>query len=243
MMPSAPALLKLVATASIVTFATSCSLRLPTQKVAITKTSVRFTSAPPPSQTREPDVLVWMIADKWHTGMVFPYDWLIASGFVPPAGFGNPKYVTMSWGNTDAYSPEGIGSTWNLLRIICTPTPAVMELIPSNWNVAEVLPQQRIWRKLTPREKGPALADFLNKCSVTDASGQPKVVRPSSWGKGVQLESAHHYFIPRVCNVWTAQALESIGCELNPYLGLTANGLARQAEKSPNNLELIWPGK
>jgi hypothetical protein len=105
------------------------------------------------------------------------------------------------------------------------------------------MPHQRIWRKLTPRDKGPALADFLNKCSVTDAKGRPIVVRPSSWGKGVQLESAHRYFIPRVCNVWTAQALENLGCELNPMLGLTANSLIRQAENPPNNLELIWPGK
>lgn len=235
------AVLKLVATAMVVSLATSCSLRLPTEKV---------TTSPPPASSpkatsiaKDPDVLVWMIADKWHTGMVFPYDWLLDSGFVPPAGFGNPKYVTMSWGNTDAYSPEGIGSKWNLLRVIFTPTPAVMELIPSNWHVVEVLPNQRIWRKLTPRDKGPALAEFLNKCSVTDASGRPIVVRPSSWGKGVQLESAHRYFIPRVCNVWTAQALEAIGCDVTPFLGLTANSLARQAEKPPNNLELIWSGK
>lgn len=235
------ALLKLMATTMVVSLATSCSLRLPTHKNATTPPPVSSPKATTPP--KEPDVLVWMIADKWHTGMVFPYDWLLDSGFVPPAGFGNPKYVTMSWGNTDAYSPEGIGSKWNLLRVIFTPTPAVMELIPSNWHVAEVLPQQRIWRKLTPRDKGPALAEFLNKCSVTDAAGRPKVVRPSSWGKGVQLESAHRYFIPRVCNVWTAQALEAIGCEVTPFLGLTANSLARQAENPPNNLELIWPGK
>lgn len=240
-MPRTSAALKLAGTALAVTMLASCSLRLPTKKIPTAKVPVRTTAQP--SRTQEPHVLVWMVADKWHTGLVFPYDWLIESGFVPPENFGNPKFVTMSWGNTDAYSPEGIGSTWNLLRVILTPTPAVMELIPTNWNVAEVMPHQRIWRKLTPRDKGPALADFLNKCSVTDTNGRPIVVRPSSWGKGVQLKSAHHYFIPRVCNVWTAQALENLGCELNPMLGLTANSLARQAESPPNNLELIWPGK
>jgi hypothetical protein len=235
------AALKLAGTVFAVVFLASCSLRLPTQKIPTAKVPVRTTATPPHS--KEPHVLVWMVADKWHTGLVFPYDWLIESGFIPPENFGNPKFVTMSWGNTDAYSPEGIGSTWNLLRVILTPTPAVMELIPSNWHVAEVMPHQRIWRKLTPRDKGPALADFLNKCSVTDAKGRPIVVRPSSWGKGVQLESAHRYFIPRVCNVWTAQALETLGCELNPMLGLTADSLIRQAENPPNNLELIWSGK
>ena len=240
-MPRISAALKLASTAAAVALLASCSLRLPTQKVPTAKVPVRNTAKS--SHIKEPDVLVWMVADKWHTGLVFPYDWLIESGFIPPENFGNPKFVTMSWGNTDAYSPEGIGSTWNLLRVILTPTPAVMELIPTNWDVAEVMPHQRIWRKLTPRDKGTALADFLNKCSVIDANGRPIVVRPSSWGKGVQLESAHRYFIPRVCNVWTAQALECLGCELTPMLGLTADSLIRQAENPPNNLELIWPGK
>lgn len=235
------AALKLASTAVAVALLASCSLRLPTQKIPTAK--IRERKAAITTQNKEPDVLVWMVADKWHTGLVFPYDWLIDSGFVPPPNFGSPKLVTMSWGNTDAYSPEGIGSTWNLMRVILTPTPAVMELIPTNWNVAEVMPHQRIWRKLTPRDKGPALADFLNKCSVTDENGRPIVVRPSSWGNGVQLESAHSYFIPRVCNVWTAQALECLGCEINPMLGLTANSLIRQAENPPNDLELIWSGK
>ena len=240
-MPRTFAALKLASTAASAVLLASCSLRLPTQKIPTAKVAVSDTTTA--SHDKEPDVLVWMVADNWHTGLVFPYNWLIESGFIPPPNFGNPKLVTMSWGNTDAYSPEGIGSTWNLLRVILTPTPAVMELIPTNWNVTEVMPHQRIWRKLTSRDKGPALADFLNKCSVTDENGRPIVVRPSSWGKGVQLQSAHRYFIPRVCNVWTAQALECLGCELNPMLGLTADSLVRQAENPPNDLELIWSGK
>lgn len=240
-MSRTPAALKLASAAAAAALLASCSLRLPTQKIPAAKVTHRNTAKN--TQNKDPDVLVWMVADKWHTGLVFPYDWLIESGFIPPPNFGNPKFVTMSWGNTDAYSPEGIGSTWNLMRVILTPTPAVMELIPTNWNVTEVMPHQRIWRKLTPRDKGPALADFLNKCSVTDDNGRPIVVRPSSWGNGVQLESAHRYFIPRVCNVWTAQALECLGCDINPLFGLTADSLIRQAENPPNYLELIWSGK
>ena len=58
----------------------------------------------------------------------------------------------------------------------------------------------------------------------------------------MQLESRHPYFIPRVCNVWTVQTIEALGGEINPWMALTANGLAREAEKPPNDFELIWPG-
>lgn len=234
----------------------SCSIRLPVQPQPRIKDfpPQAETSAPPvprikvrldclPARPRQdPDVLVWLIADKWHTGMVFPYAWLEESGFVPPAGFGHPQFVTMSWGNRSAYSREGIDHYWKLMQVILTPTPSVMEIIPVEWNVTEVLPQQRIWRKLVARTRGPALACFLNECSTSGPDGRPKVVRPSSWGHGVQLECRYSYFIPRVCNVWTVQTIECLGGRIDPWFALTADGLVSQAEKPPNDFELVWPG-
>lgn len=222
----------------------SCGIRLPIETKAgheVDHVHVRLESQPV-TPAKDPDVLVWLVADKYHTGMVFPYDWLVESGFVPPAGFARTKYVTMSWGNRNAYSKEGIDTKWKMFRVLFTPTPAVMEMISSDWNIAEVLPNQRIWRRLTPRDRGPELAAFLNKCSKTGPDGRPIVVCESSWGTGVQLESAHSYFIPRVCNVWTVQTIECLGGDINPWFALTADGLIRQAEDPPNNFEQIWPG-
>lgn len=244
-MPRAATLAGLSALLPAIVLLGSCGIRLPVDskggRPGARRIPVKLESQPA-HPARDPDVLVWLIADKYHTGMVFPYDWLVESGFVPPAGFQNTRYVTMSWGNRDAYSKEGINTKWKLFRVLFTPTPAVMELIPSDWSVAEVLPDQRIWRKLVPRDRGPALAHFLNQCSATGADGRPLVVCPSSWGEGVQLESKHPYFIPRVCNVWTVQSIEALGGDLNPWFALTADGLIRQAEKPPNHFELIWPG-
>jgi len=219
----------------------SCNIRLPVPTEPVQRVQVRL-ETPPAKAAQDPDVLVWLIADKYHTGMVFPYAWLLESGFVPPAGFGNPKSVTMSWGNQDAYSKEGFDNTWKFLRVLFTPTPSVMELIPVEWNVAEVCSHQRIWRKLVPRDRGPALANFLNQCNAMGTDGRPIVLCESSWGHGVQLKCRHPFFIPRVCNVWTLQTIECLGGEIQPWLALTANGLIRQAEKPPNDFELIWTG-
>ena len=222
----------------------SCGIRLPIQpqpEPNVERVPVRLeTAAEEPA--KDPHVLVWMIADSYHTGMVFPYNWLLESGFIPPDGFGNPKFVTLSWGNRNAYSEEGMDSAWKIFRVIFTPTPSVMELIPAEWDITNTCPHHRIWRKLAERERGPALAAFLNECSATGPDGRPIVICKSSWGDGVQLESRHSYFIPRVCNVWTVQTIEALGGEINPWMALTANGLAREAEKPPNDFELIWPG-
>lgn len=220
----------------------SCGIRLPVRTHAVQHLKVCVEAPPATPATPAPDVLVWLIAEKYHTGMVFPYAWLLESGFVPPPGFGTPKCVAMSWGNRNAYSKEGVDTPWKFFRVFCTPTPSVMELIPVNWNVTEVIPQQRILRKLVPRDRGPALAAFLNQCNAMGPEGRPKVVCESSWGHGVQLECRHPFFIPRVCNVWTAQTIECLGGVIHPWFALTADGLIRQAVKPPNDFELVWPG-
>ncbi|MEI6676535.1 MAG: DUF2459 domain-containing protein [Verrucomicrobiota bacterium] len=192
---------------------------------------------------RDPDVMVWMTADRYHTAMVFPYAWLLESGFVPPAGLGNPAYVTLSWGERTAYVQKAWLSPWQVMRAFFTPSPSVMEIIPFNGYVVEVCQQQRVWRKLVPRERGPQLAAFLNHMSRTDHAGRPLVIGPSSWGEGFLLESNYSYHLPRICNVWTAQTIEACGGDIYPWFALTADGLIRQAERPRNGFENVWHGK
>ena len=223
----------------------SCGIRLPIDTHHSERLPVKINATPAArvqagKSPQEPDLLIWMIADKYHTGMVFPYDWLVESGYIPPEGIGHPKFVTMSWGSRNAYSKEGIDNSWKMFRVLFTPTPSVMEVIPADWNVVEVCPRQRIWRKLVRRDCGPRLAAFLNDCSVMSATGRPQVVCASSWGKGVQVEGRYSYFIPRVCNVWTAQTIECMGGRINPWMGLTADGMVKQIERPPNDFEKVW---
>jgi hypothetical protein len=229
----------------------SCGIRLPdtpprtvpvVRADGTMRTPVSHAGFVPGPGKEAPDVLVWLISDELHTGMVFDYEWLLESGFVPPAGFGHPKIVTLSWGDRTAYVEKGLHSPWKVFRALFTPTPSVMELIPAR-SVAEDCPHQRIWRKLVPRETGRDLAAFLNDCSVRDADGRPIVCGTSSWGGGVLLESRHIYFVPRICNIWTAQAIESLGGEIDPWAATTAGGLVRQAEAPPNDYEQIWWGR
>jgi hypothetical protein len=192
------------------------------------------------SPERTPEVQVWLIADKLHTGMVFPYDWLLESGFVPPENFPDCKYVTFSWGDRMAYINKRWLNPPEVVTAIFLPSPAVMECIPINWNVTEVSPNQHIWMKSIPRERGPYVASFLNHCTATDEKGKPIVAGPASWGGGVLLESPQSYYFPRICNVWTGQALEACGAEINPLMSIHRDTLAWEAER--NGFDKIWDG-
>jgi hypothetical protein len=192
------------------------------------------------SPERPPEVQVWMLADKLHTGMVFPYDWLLESGFIPPENFPKAKYVTLSWGDRMAYMNQRWLTVPEVVKAIFLPSPSVMELIPINWNIAEVSPNQQIWMKSIPREYGPRVASFLNHCTVTGPNGRPVVAGESSWGGGVLLESPQAYYFPRICNVWTGQALEACGAKINPVMSIHRDLLAREAER--NGFAQVWDG-
>jgi hypothetical protein len=225
-------------------------LRLPAPPPELARLPVAAKPPSPPlypdgkpyRSTAQPLIPVWLISDPLHTAMVFPYDWLLESGFVPPPGLANAPYVNLSWGDRVAYVQQEWLGPWQMFRAFLTPTPSVMEIIPIDNYVVNDCQQQRVWLKLVPRERGPALAAFLNSMSRTGPDGRPLVAGPSSWGAGYLLESKHSYYLPRICNVWTVQAMEACGCSLHPLFGLTANGLIRQAEQAKNGFELVWHG-
>lgn len=224
--------------------------------VAFASCSCNFVTLPPPpapdhalivkntvstyTPERPPEVQVWMLADKLHTGMVFEYEWLLESGFIPPEGFKKAKYVTFSWGDRTAYVNKSWLTASEIFHAIFWPSPAVMECIPINWNVAEVSPNQRIWMKSIPREQGPEVAAFLNHCTIPNETGKPTVAGPSSWGGGVLLESPHSYYFPRICNVWTGQSLKSTGANIFSLMTIHRDTIILEAER--NGFVQVWDG-
>lgn len=236
---------KIIAIAVCVLGLVSCaSFRLsepPESQIAATRERAEIMRAKAPA-LRSEYVYVWLISDALHTGLVFEYDWLLESGFVPPKGFPESRYVTLSWGDRTAYVQRRLNNVGEVVNALFFPSESVMELIPADWHVTEVCPHQRIWQKRMPREVGPDLAAFLNHCSITDEGGRPNVVGTSSWGDGVLLESRHSYYYPRVCNIWTVQALEAMGAKMNPWMAISANGVIRQASNRHNQFSQIWWG-
>lgn len=189
---------------------------------------------------RPPEVQVWLLADKLHTGMVFPYDWLIESGFIPPENFPECQFVTFSWGDRQSYVNKRWLTPGEVVKAIFLPSTSVMECIPIQWNVTEVSPNQQIWMKSIPRERGPYVAAFLNHCTIPDENGFPTTVGTSSWGGGQLLASPQSYYFPRICNVWTGQMLEACGANINPIMSIHRDLIAWEAER--NGFTQIWDG-
>jgi hypothetical protein len=77
----------------------SCTMHLPAPEAA----RYRVEATRPATVETVP---VYLLADKLHTALVFDLKWLEQSGYRKPTELGNPKYVTMSWGDEVAYVQE-----------------------------------------------------------------------------------------------------------------------------------------
>lgn len=218
-----------------VTFLASCSLHLPAPDAA----RYRVEATRPAAVETVP---VHLLADKLHTALVFELKWLEESGYIKPSELGNPKYVAMSWGDEVAYVQDRWLSPVQVFRALLTPSPSVMECIPVDWKVEQVCHHQRVFVADVPHAAGKPLAAFLNACAVMKEDGRPLTIGPSSWGEGrlIRCPENYSYYFPRICNVWTVQALQSCGFEINASTALSANGLVRQATSESNGFVKIW---
>lgn len=213
----------------------SCALHLPVPEAARQRVETAATS-------KVDTVPVHLLADNLHTGLVFDLKWLEESGYVKPAEIGERKYVAMSWGDEVAYVQERWLSPIQVFRALCTPSPSVMECIPIDWKVEKVCHHQRVFVAQVPRSAGPSLAAFLNACAAKGPDGRPVTIAPSSWGDGhlIRCPENYSYYFPRICNVWTAQALQSCGLPIHAPKAISADGLVRQATSPGIGFRKVW---
>jgi hypothetical protein len=217
----------------------SCALHFPEETRAGVE-RVEMTSRGAPAEQEPATIPVLLFSDNLHTGLVLELDWLRRHGYVTPPQIGNHRYVAFSWGDETAYVQERWLGPGQVFHALFLPSKAVMEIIPFDWNIPEVCHHQRLYQAYVPESAGRQIAGFLNHCAVRNEDGVPETVSRSSWGEGQLIRSPHSYYFPRICNIWTVDALNSMGFEMDGLLGLSADGLIRQAEKPENGFAQIW---
>ncbi|MEP4076668.1 DUF2459 domain-containing protein [Haloferula sp.] len=217
----------------------SCALHFPEEKQE-TKRVEMAARAEPVELASAPDVPVVMFADELHTGLILKLAWLKRYGYVPPPEIGNHEHVVFSWGDETAYVQERWLSPWQVIDALFLPSASVMEIIPMDWNIPEVMPTQRLYQGFAADSAGASLADFLNHCSVRNDEGTPLTIADSSWGKGRLIRSPHAYYFPRICNIWTVDALRAAGFSIGGLRGLSADGMVEQVTKPKNGFQQIW---
>ena len=217
-------------------FLQSCMIAFPKnrERVSVHRASVS-------RQVDEPrTVPVVVFADKLHTGLILNLRWLRRNGYVPPAEVGDREWAAFSWGDETAYVQKEWLTPGQVIQALALPSHSVMEVIAFDFNIPNVCHHQRLYQGFTTESAGEELAAYLNFTTLRNDDGSPSTLGPSSWGGGRMVRSPHSYYFPRICNVWTVEALNAAGFRFHRITGLSADGVVRQAEASRNGFAQIW---
>ncbi|WP_353566365.1 DUF2459 domain-containing protein [Haloferula sargassicola] len=185
-------------------------------------------------------VPVVVFADSLHTGLILDLKWLRQHGYVPPKEIGDLRWAAFSWGDETAYVQKEWLTPGQVIHALALPSNSVMEVIAFDYNIPNVCHHQRLYQGFTTESAGDELAAYLNFSTVRDAAGVPDTLGPSSWGGGQMVRSPHSYYFPRICNVWTVEALNAAGFRFHRWTGLSADGVVRQATSKRNGFAQIW---
>lgn len=219
---------------------TGCALHFPGGEVHRERREVTREASVPELRDEPDTVPVVIFADTLHTGLILELPWLERHGYVPPAGLTRRRYVAFSWGDETAYVQERWLHPGQVFHALFLPSSSVKEVISFDHHVPEVLPGQRLYQSFVRDSAGRPLAEFLNRGAIRGADGRPQVVAPSTWGDGVMVRSPYSYYFPRICNIWTIDALNAAGLEFGGLAGLSADGVVRQALEQRNGFRKIW---
>jgi hypothetical protein len=206
----------------------SCTTNFPAPRPGVAGVAVERAErgAPGRSLAAEADTVdLWVVADPLHTGLVAPLEWLEEHGFRTPEAVRGQRYINVSWGDRVAYEQARWLNAWEVCNAVLLPSESVVEIIGFHYKPRDVFPQQRLYRARVERWRGAGLAAFLNRCGGVEDGAPWRVVGPATWGRGSLMASPHRYGFPRLCNAFTANALEACGYRIGPWAEIWADAL------------------
>jgi hypothetical protein len=186
-----------------------------------------------PTADREPGrAVIWVVSNSYHTGLVLPLAWLEECGFRAPASVRGAKWINVSWGDRIAYLQERWLTPWEAARALFSRSDSVVEMIRVDYDPRWVFPNQEIYQASVDAGCGALLAAFLNHCAAPASGGDDwAVIAGPTWGRGALLASPHSYGFPRLCNSWTAGALEACGYSFDPVARIFAGALVARCRR------------
>lgn len=158
-------------------------------------------------------VTIYLVRERWHTGIVFPSD--LAARCIPEVDHLPPTpWVDIGWGEADFYQhPEfelGLALKailhWNASVVRLAAVPAHLERYygPTSWLLPLCLDSTAAQR----------LCTFIGETFVRDTAGQAFLSSVQAGGWVRFYQARYTYWGLQTCNTWVARALNAAGIRL-----------------------------
>lgn len=181
--------------------------------------------APEPGECIAPRTL-YVLAEGWHTGLVFPAADLIARLPALEAEFGTARWLEVGWGDERYYRAEK-GTVALALRAVLWPTDSALHLAPrpepSRLEAAGI----EVVALRVEEEGYRATLDFVVDSFAAGVEGP--VIRlgaaPAGFGAFFAANGRFHLF--NTCNTWVAHGIRHTGYPVSTRV-MTVRGVMSQ---------------
>ncbi len=175
---------------------------------------------------------IYIVAHKWHTGIVVSADQLGELGFVKDH-FKSSKFYEFGWGDEDFYQAEEATSLM-AVKALFVPTDSVMHVIALPTSPPQYFPENRMAKvELSSKALG-KLTKSLSNSFKKDQKGRALLIKRedknSIMGKFFVGEGT--YSMMNTCNTWTVGALDEAGVPIRTFFTLTVGSVLDQVEEA-----------
>ncbi|ASB49760.1 DUF2459 domain-containing protein [Alkalitalea saponilacus] len=187
---------------------------------------------PSKGDIQEDTCYVYVVQNRWHTGLVFRVDDLNADIWPEAEGFDGRRWVDVGWGDEHFYQADG-SPVHLAARAVLWPTSSALQVFPFINPLRLAYGERaRILRIPVSESQLLSLMKYVADSYIRDQYGR---AQPSS----VYGESRHFfratqkYHLFRTCNTWVVNGFKEAGLPVRSFCVLNANQLFRRLSKIP----------
>jgi uncharacterized protein (TIGR02117 family) len=169
---------------------------------------------------------VFIVAHRWHSGVVLPRTALPRAILPEVADFPGGDYFEFGWGDRDYY--QGKRGAWVISRAALWPSPGVVHVASCSGKVVTCFPYSRIVSLDISDSGVQRLSQKLSGSFQRDAQPKATVLGPGLYGDSRFYPSREKFYLLKTCNTWTARLLQAAGYPVRPASSLTVGALMKQ---------------
>jgi len=150
--------------------------------------------------------------------------------------FCGADFVEVGWGDEGFYRAKKITLPL-VLRAAFWPTPSVLHVAGLRGPVQQCFPASDIIELHVSDGQFDDLCRFISATLARDEALRPEKLGPGLYGESLFYRGKGKYYLPKTCNVWTAQALRAAGCPVLPAVAQTAENVLFQVGRRGHVLQ------
>ncbi|MCL5991846.1 MAG: DUF2459 domain-containing protein [Bacteroidetes bacterium] len=175
---------------------------------------------------------VYLIKNRWHTGLIFKVDDLSIKNMEALRLFRNMKYVDIGWGDKDFYQSPKDFDLYLAFKALFIPTESIVRIEGYNYDIEDIISYSDFCIKFQMKEKKLTnLLKFIDSSFARNNQNKLIVTMRKAGSSIFFFKSKYSYHLFETCNKWVAKGMAAAGYDVSPAWIITAENLFEEVKK------------